>query len=282
MRKGKGTDRITITEEVYIEGADVTLEPGDVIKIAEGEQWENLDKDFLINLDYGTIITPRYLQDYLDAGADINAQNRNGKTPLMVIIAWGPDSKLVQAYIDAGADIEARDKFDNTPLLIACNRKETEAIQVLIDNGAKVDIENYVGITPLLEAARNNMDLVFFKTFIKGGCDINAEDSSRDGYGRTPLLYAIERGNEDAVEFLIRSGADITITDSEGETPLMSAINAEGDAYEWPIVELLFNANIKQKIDVDWEEVWELAKTVDVDADIYRKIEDLGVRASRR
>ncbi len=36
MRKGKGTEQITITEETYIEGADVTLEPGDVIKIAEG------------------------------------------------------------------------------------------------------------------------------------------------------------------------------------------------------------------------------------------------------
>ncbi len=35
MRKGKGTDRITITEQVYIEGADVTLEPGDVISIRE-------------------------------------------------------------------------------------------------------------------------------------------------------------------------------------------------------------------------------------------------------
>ncbi len=37
MRKGKGTEQITITEETYIEGADVTLEPGDVIEVASGD-----------------------------------------------------------------------------------------------------------------------------------------------------------------------------------------------------------------------------------------------------
>ncbi len=34
MRKGTGTEQITITEQVYIEGADVTLEVGDVIEVS--------------------------------------------------------------------------------------------------------------------------------------------------------------------------------------------------------------------------------------------------------
>ncbi len=36
MRKGKGTEQITITEETYLEGVDITLEPGDVIEVAAG------------------------------------------------------------------------------------------------------------------------------------------------------------------------------------------------------------------------------------------------------
>ncbi len=41
MRKGKISEQITITEETYLEGANVTLEPGDVIEVySAGTEYE--------------------------------------------------------------------------------------------------------------------------------------------------------------------------------------------------------------------------------------------------
>ncbi len=71
----KGTEQITITEEVYIEGADVTLEPGDRLKIVKTYERKSL-KETLKTLDnsvrvlsdddieeYGDIINTFYLKD---------------------------------------------------------------------------------------------------------------------------------------------------------------------------------------------------------------------------
>jgi ankyrin repeat protein len=64
-------------------------------------------------------------------------------------------------------------------------------------------------------------DIEGFKTFIDSLEDVNIQEK----YGWTPLHFAIRRGEEEMVKYLVEEkNADINIQDNAGWTPLMEAI----------------------------------------------------------
>lgn len=48
-----------------------------------------------------------------------------------------------------------------------------------------------------------------------------------DGFGRTALMYAAEKGHFETINFLKKHGADINALDAKDRTPLHSAVKAE-------------------------------------------------------
>ncbi len=69
-------------------------------------------------------------------GADIQAQDKNGETPL-ILSAWRGSIEMTKMLLDAGANVEVKNKDGKTPLMIAKRYKDTELIKLLIDKGAK-------------------------------------------------------------------------------------------------------------------------------------------------
>lgn len=63
-------------------------------------------------------------------------------------------------------------------------------------------------------------DFEKLKDLVNKGYPLNERDSYT---GRTALHFAANRGNYAMVEFLLKSGADVTIQGNSGKTPLMSA-----------------------------------------------------------
>ncbi|RKU16332.1 hypothetical protein C6503_12975 [Candidatus Poribacteria bacterium] len=55
--------------------------------------------------------------------------------------------------------------------------------------------------------------------------DVNLKDTM----GRSPLRIAAEKGDIDGVTFLIENGADVNVTDANGNTPLIFIINKTGN-----------------------------------------------------
>ncbi len=51
----------------------------------------------------------------------------------------------------------------------------------------------------------------------------------KDAVGRSPLRIAAEKGNINVVSFLIENGADVNVTDANGNTPLIFIINKTGN-----------------------------------------------------
>ena len=66
--------------------------------------------------------TPEIVQLLLEKGAEIEARDTYGWTPLMIAI-WYSTPKIVQLLIEKGAEVNARDKDGLTPLMIAAKLK---------------------------------------------------------------------------------------------------------------------------------------------------------------
>ena len=82
------------------------------------------------------------LQAEVDGGADVNAQSKNGLTPLH----QAPTVEIFRVLLSAGADINVRNEYGATPLHSARTR---EIVQTLLEGGADIDVRNEYGRTPL-------------------------------------------------------------------------------------------------------------------------------------
>jgi ankyrin repeat protein len=89
------------------------------------------------------------VRSLLENGADVNAQDVFGRTPLHLAVAH---PRVVGLLIEAGANVDARDFIANTPLHRAV--PNLEVVDTLIDAGANVEARNTSGNTPLDVAMR--------------------------------------------------------------------------------------------------------------------------------
>lgn len=92
------------------------------------------------------------IKDALRNGANLEAKNNEGDTPLSVAAACCT-SDIVKLLLENHANIEARDKFGETPLFWAAYEGKTDNVKVLLDNHADTEAKNKDGLTPLLIAA---------------------------------------------------------------------------------------------------------------------------------
>ena len=159
------------------------------------------------------------LKVLIDAGADVNAADFMGGTPILSATC-NNDYLCVQLLIDAGANVNGHpDHCGHTPLSAAVSNGNEECVRRLVAAGADPNKANPSGQPPLMIAATNgNLNLV--EILLKEGAyvDGNPEHSSD-----TPLLAAVSNGNVECVRCLLARGADPNKTNPSGQTPLMIA-----------------------------------------------------------
>ena len=104
-------------------------------------------------------IDPEPFRVLLAAGADPNARDGIGETPLhFAARGLGPEvdtSEVVALLLDAGADVNARDRFGLSPLHHAASSANEKVVELLISRGADVNAKDSSGGTPL-RRARNS------------------------------------------------------------------------------------------------------------------------------
>ena len=88
------------------------------------------------------------VKQHLTAGMDVDARDKQDKTPLQHAAYWG-HKEIVELLIAKGADVNAKINDGTSPLHIAANADRKEAVELLIANGADVNAKTADGKTPL-------------------------------------------------------------------------------------------------------------------------------------
>ena len=204
---------------------------------------------------------PALIARLVEAGADLEAADSYGNTPLLATMTLGEGySDAVATLIEFGADVAARDKDGNTALMVAvqggydeiarmlrneeaerdgleeialleaCEQVNLEAVSDLILAGA--DVNYRCGWTPLIvSAAKGSVDIV--DMLLKVGADPDrcaGEEHGEPPY--TPLLLAAHRGHLEVVERLLEAGADSSVEIPEVGGPLAYARIGRHEARE--------------------------------------------------
>jgi uncharacterized protein len=133
-----------------------------------------------------------------------------GDTALHIVTARR-DLVWMQFVVGKGANVNAHNGKGETPLEIAAELGFVEGVDFLISAGARVDETNNTGSTPLIDAvSRRDLDVV--RSLLKAGANAERPDNS----GRSAHDYAKLEGKENPVlteiENTIRQhgGADST------------------------------------------------------------------------
>lgn len=176
------------------------------------------------------------IERFIKAGADVNAENDQGATPVFFAI-MNKKPEAVNTLISNGADVNKVSLLNENPLLLAIIVNDPGIAETLIRSGADVNYKYMHGFTPLhyssIYGLFNFVDLLLY---------YDAEIDTKDNEGTTPLMAAIWAGYPDVADLLIQYGANMEARDNEGFTPFLIA-SQNGDT-------LIMNMLMKKGVDI--------------------------------
>jgi ankyrin repeat protein len=202
------------------------------------------------------------------AGLLINSQNSRGDTPLLVaircqysdrakvLLQYNADAKLknnknelplhraccsdnniglVLELAELTSDLDVQDMDGWTPLMFAARSKSPNIVHYLLQRGVNPNLQQSVGFSALHLAVQENC-LEVCQHLLKH----KANPSICGGLqSLTPLHIASHKSFKDICCVLIEAGADYTLRDKDGDTPLSLTEDEE-------IKELITNASGQQ------------------------------------
>ena len=158
-------------------------------------------------------------------GTRANIRHREGATPLAWMVSTlaccADFENVLREFVAAGADINARDDKGRTPLHRAFTMSGrvpasvlTVVASALLEAGADPNARDLQGMTPFHTVAGTGDSSFLVDVLAAAGADVNARDNS----GQTPLHIALGGYDPATVRALWRAGADTAARDSAGTT----------------------------------------------------------------
>eukprot|EP00111_Clytia_hemisphaerica_P000466 TCONS_00001333-protein len=184
--------------DTFVEFSDNDMEDGNIFpsskmlisyfaRLGTGE-----DDEATINLNF--------IQNLIDAGANINQEDAYGQTLFFSIVRdWNTD--VAEYALTEGAHINHADHYGRTALHVAASINYKEMVAFLIKKGAKVHAKTRgEEQTPLHYAAKYNAADVIEILISNGAVD------GLDFLNRTPFHLAVEHGCEKSSEIFLKLG----------------------------------------------------------------------------
>jgi ankyrin repeat protein len=155
------------------------------------------------------IVGAVYRNDYpalneLLTSAYVDSRDKDGTTPLMhAILADPPYPEMIEYLLDHGADVNAADKAGWTPLHFAARDQNAIIVKILLGRGAVVDPVDDNGSTPLWQCinATYPPDPTVVDFLLAHGADPRRKHK----FDYSPIDLARAKNNHELVERLERA-----------------------------------------------------------------------------
>lgn len=166
------------------------------------------------------LVTP--LEEALNTKSKSNQEhfeNLNSEMGIKNVPSPSSPILVVKYLVEQGADPQARNRHGVTPLMLA---RDLEVTQYLLDQGAYVDAVDDKGFTVVMNKVRRDSDenIKVLKRILEHKPNVNHVTTDDK---RTALHWAAEYSNINLVQLLLVNGADANLKDVEDKTPLMIA-----------------------------------------------------------
>ncbi|KAJ4129028.1 hypothetical protein NW768_007557 [Fusarium equiseti] len=154
---------------------------------------------------------------------------------------------LLEGKANPNLDISGTPEESYKPLSCAVRNGHEDVVRILLEWGAR-------GIQlDFLQAAELGYEAVV-RVLVEGGAELNYQHSHSNGdfkrfFGRTAISLTTENGHESLVRYLVKMGADSTLGDRKGRTPLLLAAGTGNQV----VFDLLFEAGGCKLDSADYE-----------------------------
>lgn len=180
-------------------------------------------------------------------GANVNLKQVEGRTPLYQAASLGNGAAIVRQLLAAGADSNVAMINGRTPLMAAAGRGDVDVMQILVAAGAKIDTKNGAGETALVLASGDGNPAA-----VKLLLDRGADARVRTKRNETALGSAATAGNAETVKLLLDRGAEVNVRNVRGYSPLMLA--ASSDTVPAAVVKMLLDKGADTSFAADYDE----------------------------
>ncbi len=197
----------------------LSLEHGADVNIRTTNEWTLLHAAAF----WGKPETTRVL---LDHGANTNAENDRGETPLHLVSRGEYDSQadgvgIARLLLEHGVDVHAQDKDHDTALHSAAFWGRLEIARVLLERDANTNAVNDRGETPLHLVSRSKYDprkdgVRIVRLLLGHSVDVHAQDK----FHNIALHWAAFWGRLEIARVLLDHGANANAENDQGATPL--------------------------------------------------------------
>jgi ankyrin repeat protein len=151
----------------------------------------------------------------LDKGAELEARDRQGWTPLLHAVnrsrpegMWrGFQNDAVKLLLARKANVNVKDEDGNTALHHAAGQRNPDMVPMMLAAGLAVNARNKDGQTPLFSAVARD-EVANLRALIGAGADVNARDNSDSSV----MHFAMARGHAEVLHVLHESGAKRAVT----------------------------------------------------------------------
>ena len=184
------------------------------------------------------------------AGADVNATNSEGLTPVMAATYYD-NCECFQVLVVAGADVNKLNNNGRSALTIAIESGYSDSVHALVEAGADVNSSNKKGFTPLMIAAENGCNDKCINILLNKGADVNKQN--HDGFTALMLAtlslrrsyYKSKHYLSDSLKSLIAAGANLNLTNNKGQTALaMLMVSSSSTRLLQPLIQAGADVNI--------------------------------------
>ncbi len=185
----------------------------------------------------------------LSRGADPTTRSQSRVDALTIALLHPGTADVVTMLLDAGAAVEPPEdmRVRRTPLAAAALAGDLPNVQLLLHRGAKPSLD---AVSDALTFGHTDV----VRTLVEAGADVTGVDSTGinllhwaaitnrasmipilakagvpinaiDDFGYTPLMYAatVDEGDTDTLRALIAAGANPTLKNDDGRTPMQQA-----------------------------------------------------------